>query len=64
MDISALVRYKNPSVEQAASQVVKNKLRALGGTGGVIVIDRKGRFAFPHSSKGMFYGYVTNKEKW
>ncbi|GGE16084.1 isoaspartyl peptidase/L-asparaginase [Marinithermofilum abyssi] len=60
-DIAALVKYQKTSVKEAADEVVKKKLMRLGGTGGVIAIDHQGNFASPHTSPGMFYGYMTNK---
>src|SRR5699024_2861716 len=58
-DINALVQYQNWSIENAASEVVQGKLPELGGTGGVIALNRQGQFASPHSSQNLLYGYVT-----
>jgi len=58
-DIAALVKYKGLSVEVAAGEVVKGKLKAAGGEGGVIVLDAKGNFAMSYNSEGLYRGYVT-----
>src|SRR5699024_5153125 len=62
-DINALVQYQNWSIENAASEVVQGKLPELGGTGGVIALNRQGQFASPHSSQNLLYGYVTEADE-
>lgn len=59
-DISALMEYKGLSVQQAAGEVVMKKLVKMGGEGGVIALDRKGNFAMPFNSEGMYRGYVKD----
>jgi len=62
-DISALIEYKKLSVAQACQEEIR-KLTQLGGTGGVIGIDRKGNIAMEFNTSGMFRGYVkSNGEK-
>lgn len=56
-DISALVGYKGMSV-QAAADTVLAKVKQLGGTGGVIVLDRNGNFAMPFNTAGMYRGHI------
>ncbi len=56
-DISALVGYKGLSV-QAAADAVLAKVKQLGGTGGVIVLDRNGNFATPFNTAGMYRGHI------
>ena len=60
-DISALMQYKRKSVRKAAEKVVLEKLVQAGGEGGVIALDRKGKFAMPFNSSGMFRGYKNAK---
>jgi isoaspartyl peptidase/L-asparaginase-like protein (Ntn-hydrolase superfamily) len=38
--------------------VVKQKLKALGGSGGLIAIDAKGNLATPFNTPGMFRGWL------
>ena len=59
-DIAALMAYKKYSVKKAAEEVVLKKLVAYGGEGGVIALDRKGNFAMPFNTAGMFRGYIRN----
>jgi len=56
-DIAALMMYKNMTLADAADEVVMKKLTALGGSGGVVAIDRLGNIAMPFNSEGMYRGY-------
>jgi beta-aspartyl-peptidase (threonine type) len=56
-DIAALMMYKNMTLADAANEVVMKKLTALGGSGGVVAIDRMGNIAMPFNSEGMYRGY-------
>lgn len=55
-DICAQVEYGGKSVEAAAEDVIHNRLEALGGDGGVMVLDAKGDYAMTFNSAGMFRG--------
>jgi L-asparaginase / beta-aspartyl-peptidase len=56
-DISALMEYAGkPLVE--ASQIVIDKVGKLGGTGGVICIDKDGNIAEIFNTEGMYRGHV------
>jgi beta-aspartyl-peptidase (threonine type) len=56
-DIAALMEFKNLSVAEAANHVINNVAQA-GGMGGVIALDNLGNMAMPHSTEGMFWGYI------
>jgi L-asparaginase / beta-aspartyl-peptidase len=56
-DISALVGYKGLAV-QAAADAVLDKVKRLGGTGGVIVLDKDGNIATPFNTAGMYRGHI------
>lgn len=56
--VAALMEHRGWDVEQAAAHVVHEKLAALGGSGGLIALDRHGRFAMPFNTPGMYRGYV------
>jgi L-asparaginase / beta-aspartyl-peptidase len=53
-DICAMVEYRGWSLERAARAVVQDKLKTLGGDGGVIGIDRAGGIVMEFNSEGMF----------
>jgi L-asparaginase / beta-aspartyl-peptidase len=57
-DISALMEYEGMSVEAAAQKVVMEKLKGLGGDGGVIAIDKKGNIAMSFNTPGMYRARV------
>jgi beta-aspartyl-peptidase (threonine type) len=59
-DISALMKYKNVSLIEAANEVVMIKLKKLGGTGGIIAVDKNGNIAMPFNTSGMFRGFVKS----
>lgn len=58
-DISALMKYKGLPIAVAANEVVMVKLKNLGGTGGIIAVDKNGNIAMPFNTTGMFRGYVN-----
>lgn len=58
-DISALMEYKNLTVENACSEEIR-KLTELGGTGGVIAVDTSGNVALEFNTAGMFRGYINS----
>lgn len=59
-DIAALMEYGGLSLQEACEAVVMEKLPALGGSGGLIAIDREGNVALPFNSEGMYraFGYA------
>ena len=57
-DISALMEYKNYSLEKAAELVVNKKLVDAGGSGGIISVDKFGNIAMTFNSEGMFRGFA------
>jgi beta-aspartyl-peptidase (threonine type) len=58
-NISALMEYKGMTVEGAARAVVMEKLKALGGEGGVIAIDKNGHVAMTFNTPGMYRAYIA-----
>jgi beta-aspartyl-peptidase (threonine type) len=59
-DISALMQYKGLTLDEAAREVIKDKLVKAGGTGGVVCVDRKGSISMPFNTGGMYRGYKTS----
>ncbi len=62
-DVSALMEYKKMSAEKAATMVIHEKLTGLGGTGGIIVLDKRGNVAMPFNTGGMYRGWVKEDGK-
>jgi beta-aspartyl-peptidase (threonine type) len=52
-DISAMMEYQGKSLKEAAAAVIE-KLGKLGGTGGLIAIDRNGNVTMPFNTEGMY----------
>jgi len=61
-DVSALMEYRGMALNEAA-QAVLDKVAKLGGTGGLIAIDRQGNVALPFNTSGMYRGYVDPNGK-
>ena len=62
-DISALMEYKSLNISDACRSEIE-KLTQLGGTGGVIGLDKSGHVAMEFNTSGMYRGYVkSNGEK-
>ncbi len=55
-EICARVRLSGVSAAEAARDVIHGKLQALGGDGGVIVVDAKGALSLEFNTEGMFRG--------
>ncbi|TDI71774.1 MAG: isoaspartyl peptidase/L-asparaginase [Bacteroidetes bacterium] len=58
-DISAMMEYKEISLEESAEEVIQNKLTALGGTGGIIAIDHKGNITMEFNTAGMYRAHMN-----
>jgi beta-aspartyl-peptidase (threonine type) len=58
-DVSALLEYKHVSLKEATNEVVMNKLKKLGGEGGLIAIDHQGNIEMTFNGEGMYRGYQS-----
>lgn len=58
-DIVALMKYKGLAVNAAADEVIRKKLKAAGGEGGVICLDHNGRYYPSYNTEGMYRGCIT-----
>ncbi len=56
-DVSALMEYKGYSVEKAANEVINEKLKKMGGEGGLIAMDAKGNITMPFNTPGMYRAF-------
>jgi beta-aspartyl-peptidase (threonine type) len=57
-DIAAMMLYKDWSLTKASDYVINQKLKAVGGEGGVICLDRQGNIATPFNTPGMFRAWL------
>jgi beta-aspartyl-peptidase (threonine type) len=60
--ISTMMEYKRMSVQDAA-QAALDQAAQLGGTGGLIALDKDGNFAMPFNTSGMYRGRVDSAGK-
>src|SRR5690606_36182526 len=60
-DISAMMEYKPASLKEAATEVIQNKLPALGGDGGIIAIDKHGNIVMEFNTDGMYSASINKK---
>ncbi len=57
-NICAMMEYKGVSLQEAADTVIHDKLTNLGGTGGIVSLDKNGNVAMVFNTEGMYRGYV------
>lgn len=63
-DISAQMMYANKSLQEAAEDVIMNKLENLGGDGGIVALDKDANISMVFNSQGMFRASIDkNGEK-
>jgi len=60
-DISAMMEYKDISLQEAAKEVIQKKLKNMGGDGGIIAIDAKGNLVAEFNTPGMYRAMVDEK---
>lgn len=53
-DISALMDYKSLTLQEAAYEVIQNKIPKLGGDGGIIAVDKNGQIVMEFNTEGMY----------
>ncbi|WP_341220252.1 isoaspartyl peptidase/L-asparaginase [Polaribacter atrinae] len=62
-DISAQMEYQNKSLKEATKDVIQNKLTKLGGTGGVVALDKNGNMSFEFNTAGMYRASMNDKDE-
>ncbi|HEY1582835.1 MAG TPA: isoaspartyl peptidase/L-asparaginase [Chthoniobacterales bacterium] len=60
--VSTLIADKGTPVKEAATTALENA-KKLGGTGGLVALDRNGNFAMPFNTSGMYRGTVDAEGK-
>jgi beta-aspartyl-peptidase (threonine type) len=58
-EIASRLRYAGETLDMAAKGVVMNVLAPVGGSGGLIAVDKDGAFSLPFNCAGMYRGVVT-----
>ncbi|WP_298763003.1 isoaspartyl peptidase/L-asparaginase family protein [uncultured Polaribacter sp.] len=60
-DISAQMEYQQKSLKEATKDVIQHKLTKLGGTGGVVALDKSGNMSFEFNTAGMYRASMNAK---
>lgn len=60
-DISAQMEYQQKPLKEATKDVIQNKLTKLGGTGGVVALDKNGNMSFEFNTAGMYRASMNDK---
>jgi beta-aspartyl-peptidase (threonine type) len=60
-DISAMMEYKGLSLENAAKEVIQNKLTKLGGDGGIVAMDKNGNITMEFNTAGMYRAAIDTQ---
>ena len=60
-DVSCLMEYKGLSLKDACHVVVQQKLKTMGGEGGLIAVDSKGAIELAFNCEGMYRGWTTRQ---
>lgn len=61
-EVSALMEHGGMKLQEAAQSAL-DTVKQLGGSGGLIAIDKNGEIAMPFNTNGMYRGYVDSKGK-
>lgn len=62
-DISSRMRYQGATLQKAADAVIQQELKAAGGSGGIIAVDKHGKIYASYNSKAMLHAYVNESAK-
>ena len=57
-DISAQMEYAGKTLEEAAKNVIQDKLTKMGGTGGIVAMDKDGNVAMEFNTAGMYRAHM------
>jgi L-asparaginase / beta-aspartyl-peptidase len=57
-DVAAQMAYRQVSLEEAAHDVVMNRLPKIDGRGGLIAVDARGNVTLPFNTEGMYRGFA------
>jgi len=60
-EICALMEYRNYDAQHAADEMIQKRLTALKGTGGVIVVSKKGAVAWSFNTPGMYRASASSE---
>ena len=56
-DVSCLIEYKGLSLEEAAKEVIQNRILKMGGDGGLIAVDTIGNITMPFNTEWIYRAF-------
>lgn len=62
-DLSAQLEYTDRTLQEAAKNIIHDKLFKAGGSGGLIAIDKCGNVVMDFNTAGMYRGYAKPNER-
>jgi beta-aspartyl-peptidase (threonine type) len=57
-DVAAQMAYRQVSLDEAAHDVVMNRLPKIDGRGGLVAVDVHGNVTLPFNTEGMYRGFA------
>lgn len=60
--VNALMQMKGLPLQKAAQEAI-DFMAKLGGTGGIIALDKNGNIAMPFNTEGMYRGYIDHNKQ-
>ena len=58
-DVSCLMEYKGMTLSEAATEVIQQRVKRIGGDGGLIAVDAQGNISMPFNTEGMYRACKT-----
>lgn len=62
-DIASRMEYQKVPLKEASEAVVMDKLKKLGGDGGIIALDKDGNISMTFNTLGMYRGYIQDAKE-
>lgn len=59
-DLSALMEYKQLNLKEAAELLIHQRLKKIGGDGGLIAVDQEGHIVMPFNTEGMYRASIDS----
>lgn len=56
-DVASIIEHTGRSLDDAATDVIMNRVQKIGGDGGLIAINSKGEIAMPFNTEGMYRAF-------
>ncbi len=61
-DVSCMIEYGDKNLKEATDKVIYEKMKQMGGEGGLIAVDSSGNICMPFNTEGMYRGMKTKAQ--